>query len=343
MADYAYPNTRIRVMKSLFLGNRELEALTRVKNLKDYLVFLKQTPYSEILSEIEEVTIQEIERALSMNLIKTIDKVMNISPKNCISFIDATSKKYQLECIKLILNSKLSNMPKEKDEIMNKFYISEKSTEEFLSRLISLPVEPVDSTVALLCERYSNLKEFIPESPQSLDILIALDRYYFFELQKSVRYLNGRDKKIVSRLISMEIDISNIMIILRSIIYDYEIERFIIPSYDPYLNAFDEYTSSDLVEFIEKISKTVYGHVLEDTMRVYKKTKSLLHFELALRRFLIRESKILMEKNPLQFGFILGFLKLKEMEIENLRKICIGLGENLPANEIRELLILPSS
>lgn len=338
MVDYAYSNTRIRVMKSLFLKNRDLEALIRTKNLEDYLTSLKQTQYEGIFSGMEEVTIHEIERVLSIDLKKTIDKVMSISPKNCMPFLDAVSKKYQLECIKFILNSKADTLSEE--EIMNKFFIPERSTGEFLSRLINLPIEPVESIITLLCSRYKGLDEFIPESPQPLDILIALDRYYFSELQRLVRHLKRGDKKIASRLISMEIDTSNIMIILRSITHGYEIERFIIPNRSSYITALDEYTTNNVVEFIENLSKTIYGSVLEDAVPIYKRTDSLLHFELALKRFLIEENKKIMREHQFQLGFILGFLKLKEMEIENLRTICVGLGEALPSDEIRDLLIL---
>jgi len=337
MVDYAYSNTRIRVMKSLFLKNRDLEALSRAKNFEDYLTSLKQTQYSGIFSGMEKATIHEIERVLSIDLKETIDKVMGISPQSCVPFLDAVSKKYQLEYIKLILNSKVGNLSEE--EIMSKFFIPEKSTEEFLSRLINLPIEPIDDIIALLCSRYKGLDEFIPESPQLLDILIALDKYYFSELQRSVKYLKRGDKKIASRLISMEIDISNIMIILRSITRGYEIERFIIPNRSSYLTALDEYTPDNVIEFIENLSKTIYGSVLEDVVPIYKRTDSLLCFELALKRFLIGECKKIMKEHQFQLGFILGFLKLKEMEIGNLKAICVGIGESLPSEEIRDLLV----
>ena len=345
IVDYAYSNTRIRVMKSHLLKNSDLETLTRAKNLNDCLMSLKQTHYGEILSRLEKVTIREIEKHLSIDLMRTISKISRISPPDCVPFLSAISKKYEFEYIKLILNSKMGNLSPE--EIRDNIPVAEvdhsfgyKHTEEFLSRLIDLPVETI---TALLCGRYKGLDEFMLESPDPLDTLIALDRYYFSELQNSLGTLKGGDRKAVSMLISMEVDIANIMIILRSITHGYAAGRFIIPGHDPHINELGEHTPKDVTDAIAKLSKTVYGPLLEDTISVYTETNSLLQMELTLKRYLAEQGRIIMYNHPFQLGFILGFLKLKESEIENLRAVCIGVNEGLSSDGVRELLILPSA
>jgi len=86
MADYAYSNTRIRVMKSLLLKNSDLETLIRTKNLNDCLMSLRQTRYAEIFSRLEKVTIHGIERLLDVDLMRTVDKIIRISPQSCVPF-----------------------------------------------------------------------------------------------------------------------------------------------------------------------------------------------------------------------------------------------------------------
>jgi len=344
MTDYAYSNTRIRVMKSLLLKNSDLEALSRAKNLNDCLMSLKQTHYGEIFSRLEKVTIHRIERLLDIDLMRTIDKVMRISPQNCVPFLGALSKKYQFGYMKLILNSRGGNLSRE--EIKDRLAIEEvglsfgyKHTEEFLSRLMDLPVEDI---IALLCERYKGLDGFMQESPDLLAMLIALDQYYFSELHNAVEYLKGGDRRVASMLISMEIDTSNVMIILRSITRGYEAKRFIIPGHDPRINELGKHTPRDVMDAITKLSKTIYGPLLEGATSSYTETNSLLQMELTLKRYLSRKSKILMKEHPFQLGFILGFLKLKELEIENLRAICIGINEGLSSDRIGELLVMSS-
>ncbi|MEA3254880.1 MAG: V-type ATPase subunit [Candidatus Altiarchaeota archaeon] len=344
MADYAYSNTRVRVMKSSLLKNSDLEALIQAKDLQEYLTSLRQTPYVETLSGLDKVTLREMEKYFSRDLIRTIDKVIRISPPDCVPFLSAISQKYEFEYLKFILNSKMGGLST--GEIRNRIPLAEldhlfsyRHTEGFLSGLIDLPVEDVP---ALLRGRYPGLTEFMPDSQDSLDTLIALDRYYFSGLLNAAGSLNRGDKKIVSMLISAEVDITNILIILRSINHGYDVRRFIIPSQNPHINELCGHTPSSVMEVLTKLSKTVYGPLLEDAASSYTQTNSLLQMELTLRRYLVKKSKILMKEYPFKIGFILGFLKLKEPEIENLKAICVGIDEGLPADKIRELLLISS-
>lgn len=344
MADYAYSNTRVRVMKSSLLKNSDLEALIQTKDLQEYLTSLRQTPYVATLSGLDKVTLREMEKYFSRDLIRTIDKIIRISPPACVPFLNAISKKYEFEYLKFILNSKTGGLSTE--EIRDRIPMAElnhlfgyRHTGEFLSRLIDLPVEEAP---ALLCARYPGLAEFMSDPQDSLDTLIALDRYYFSELQNALRPLKGGDKKVVSMLISLEVDIANIMIILRSINQGYDVRRFIIPNQNPYINELCEHTPNSVMDVLTKLSKTVYGPLLEDAASGYTTTNSLLQMELTLRGYLVKKSKILMKEYPFQIGLILGFLKLKGLEIENLKAICVGIDEGLPADKIRELLLISS-
>jgi len=349
MADYAYSNTRIRVMKSLLLKNSDLETLIRTKNLNDCLMSLRQTRYAEIFSRLEKVTIHGIERLLDVDLMRTVDKIIRISPQSCVPFLNALSKRYEFEQIKLILNLKMGNLSRDnlsRGEIEERLAIGEmghlssyRHTQEFLSRLIDLPMEDI---ITLLRERYKGLDGFMPESPDLLAVLIALDRYYFSELQNSIDSLKGADRKVASTLISMEIDTRNVMTILRSVTHGYDAKRFIIPGHDPRIDELGKHTPRDVTDAITKLSKTTYGPLLESAASSYIETNSLLQMELTLRRYLAKESKNLIRGYPFQLGFILGFLKLKELEVENLRAICVGVDKGLSPDEIRELLIMSS-
>lgn len=356
IVDYVYSNTRLRIMKGLFLKKNDLETLLGLRDLRDYILFMRQTNYRGIFSKSDRIDVHEIERLLTMNLIKSTDRVIGFSPEHSVTFLDCLLKRYQFECIKLILKSRMSSLSRQ--ELMDRFFIpgvdhifSYKALqskffrhkilidEEFLPKLIDAPIENIK---VLLCDKYPDLDEFIQGSGL-LDIIPGLDRYYFSETQKCVNYLKGMDRKIASKYIAMEMDIENIMIILRAVVHGYEFERFIIHGHSYYLGALDKYISDNIAEILTKLSKTVYGDALKDAVPIYTKTGSLLHVELALKRYLAEENKRVMYQHPFRIGFILGFLRLKEIEIENLRAISIGINENLPADRIKELLIMSSS
>ena len=333
LSDYAYSNTRLRVVRSMFLKKNDIETLVGVKNLKDYVSFMKQTVYGESFSKLDAVNIQGIERVISLDLMKAVDSVIGLSPESSVPFLGILSRKYLFGCIKRILQQRMSDLSP--PEIKNEFF----ADEEFPPGLIDAAVEDIP---ALLCNEYCGLGEFIPESAGLVDILVGLDRYYFSEVKKGIDCLHGTDKKMASGLLAIEIDIINMMIILRSLTQGYEYTQFIIPAYKSNLDSLDKYALDDVGDILTLFSKSIYGRALKNAIPGCKETKSLLHVELALRRYLVEESKAAMSQNPFHIGFILGFLKLKEIEVENLKTICIGIGEGLPANNIRELLIMPS-
>ncbi len=342
-ADYAYPNTRIRVMQSYLLGNSELGALTRSKSLNDFIISLKQTRYEAILSKLGDVTLHNIEKQLDADLMMTSNKIIQISPQRFTPLFNILSKKHQLKYIKLILNSKMGNLPPEEIKgiipAADLDHVPYKNTEEFLLRLIDLPEKDITT---LLCERYRGLDKFISDSSDLLDRMIALDRYYFTELQNAVDQLKGDEREIISMFIAAEADTSNLMIILRSIKLGYDARRFTIPCYDPRINELGKHTPGDITDAVKKLSGTAYGPMLEGALPGYTETNSLLQIELTLKRYLADKSRVLMRDYPFQIGYILGFMKLKEFEIENLKAICVGIDEGLPADKIQELLILPA-
>ncbi len=333
MSGYAYSNARIRGMKSFLLKPSDLEALIGARNLKDFVVLLEHTPYKEILSRLEDTTPSNIEKLLMADLIETADKIVEMSP--CKSLLESMSKKYEIGCIKMILNAKVSNIPI--DRIKDRIFIES----ELLLKLME--TEGSEDVINLLVEKYEGLDEFIDKESEEfpLNVVTGLDMYYFVKLRREVDGLSGGDREIASRLIDMEIDCINIMVILRAIYHKNNARKFIIPGHNP---SIEECIGlEDVMNVVSKLSDTVYGPVLTKASSIYTETNSLLPFELGLKKNLIEGYIGATMGNPFQIGTLLGFLKLKENEIENLRAICIGIENNMQADEIKELLIIRSS
>ncbi|MBN2014845.1 MAG: V-type ATPase subunit [Candidatus Altiarchaeota archaeon] len=352
LADYAYSNTRIRVMRSLLLSEKEIDSFSRASSLEGFIMSLRQTPYGELFSKIEKITPQEVEQYLTIDLLRTITKVSMISPKDCRPFINAVSKKYELEYVKFVLNSLAGNTPS--DKITGVLPASESGqlfagggVEEFLERLADMSLNDIRSS---LFERYSNLDRFMPSSPELLDMLVALDKYCFSELSKAVEYLSGGGRKTAAMLLSLEIEGANIITVLRAAARGFDASRFIIPGGGYYLKDLDRYVIRDELDkygvrhvssVLEKLLKTPYGQVIKESVATYAETKSLLPVELSLKRYLAKQGVRIMAKQPFEIGFILGYVKLKEMEVDDLRAIAVGIGEGLPAGKVGMLLLTP--
>jgi V/A-type H+-transporting ATPase subunit C len=339
LVDYAYSNTRIRVMRSKLLSERELEALTRAKSLDDFVASLKQTHYGDVLSGVEKADAHEVEKHLRMDLLRAVRKLFALCPERCYPFIEAAAKKYEFNLIKFILNSQAGNVPQEKIDarlpIGRTEALLDGETEEFLSKLGTLPPEELASSLKAM---YPGLGDFLHENDK-LSILLALDQYYFAGLRSAVGKLKGPDKKTAAMLVSLEADAVNVLIIMRAVSRGLDAKKFIIPGKGYYLKVPEEYVADDASGVMKKLSSTPYKTVLEEPFSDYVKTKSFFSMEMAMKTFLIKQSRAVMLKYPFRLDYVLGYLKLKEMEVEDLSAICFAIGENVHAEKIGSFLV----
>ena len=302
LQDYAYVNTRIRAMIPMLLKREEIETLINARNFSEYLGYLSKN-YRELSSSIE---IKDLENSLRKNLSDTFSTIIAYSSENSSSLLRCLSKRYEIENTKITLRSKEG----------------EKKREEIIS---------------MLQEKY-NLD--VEEDASLLDIEVSLDRYYFSRLQSSITKLCREDRRIASVLVSMWIDTLNIPMILR--LATKKEDKFIIPNGSLSREVMDECLSlGNIHEIVSRLSNTMYGETLRASLNEYKRSNSLMNFEINLKRFFIDRSYRIMRKNMLNIGLILGFLVLKTNEIENLRAIGTGISEGLNRNEIREMVVMP--
>lgn len=340
LIDYAYANTRLRVMKSQLLSEAELESFTRAKSLDDFADALKQTHYNEVFSGIEKVDEYEVEKLLRLDLLQTIQKVAYIAPPMCEPFVEALARKYEFSFIKLVLNSQAGKVSAAEIEAKLPVGGSEelfsKGFEEAITKIISLSNEEIAS---LLMRRYRGLDEFLVDSKDKMSILLALDQYYFASMKKAIGTLSGQDKKTAQMLSALEADGANIMMLFRAVARGYDPAKFLIPGKGYYLKVASKYIADDVEGVMRKLSLTRYGMVLAEPFALYAKTKSFFPIELALKMYIVKQSRLIMARYPFSIDYVLGYVKLKEMEVEDLTAICVSIGENMPAEKIGSVLV----
>jgi vacuolar-type H+-ATPase subunit C/Vma6 len=82
-----------------------------------------------------------------------------------------------------------------------------------------------------------------------------------------------------------------------------------------------------------------YTDVLLRVLPLYDTEKTLIPFEDALWRHFATVVRKTLKGYPINIGTIIGFLYLKELEIQNLCTIAVGKENNLPAEEISKLVL----
>lgn len=330
-------------MKNLFIGRRDLEEASRITNLRDFILFLENTPYT--VESTTEASIYGIEEILLRNLLSISEKIMNFIRvmgfvhEDIAYFLGKRFVKYEVIAIEGIINSGLENRG-----------IYDFALSRDLRNSVGKAKDMEEFVTMLEDTRYRNaimdVMDDYRKTESALILNLALERAYLSELWLSIEGLPKSDREMARELTGIEIDAVNILTLLR-IRDPYQRRRFIIPYY---CNLKERHMarcikSTKTADIVTMLFRSPYRDLCKEIGRSEEKG-SLLPVELGLRRYSLNKSKTALSAlsgDPFGIGAILAFLKMKEIEFENLRAIAVGIENKLPFEEIRELLVYEPS
>jgi len=340
--NYAYPNARIKAMQSFLIPEKLLRAMTEARSVENLISHFEQTSYRDEFRELESIDSITIERALLKNLVSTYEKMLKISPEKAIPVLNCISREYEIMLIKDILTAKIESDVDENELKERSFMLSDK-IKVILPRIIE--ARSIEETINSFnrTEYRDVLKrgyESYLETNNTMSFSIALDEYYFSQLWRSTKNIKDRDGEITHKFIGIQCDVINIMTLLRSKFQKFDVKKFIIPLdynlkhyIDPCIKA------ENITEIVSILGKTPYGKIISDSITEADKKNPLLKVELNLKRYIAKVAKSYLVGYPFHIGTILGFLRLKEIEIKNLRAITVCIENELNPDEIRDMLV----
>lgn len=338
--DYAYPNARVMALKSFMLKDEDIKALASAKNLEEYVSLLEHTVYKKDISRITELDAGHIEELLVSNLVNMSRLSMNIAPKKTHEFFNSFLRIYETELLKFILNG-FDGASDVKAGIDYSVYdpVLGSEMKEFVKE--AAEAKNKDEAVnALKGTRYAFLPEMSAEETRIPGYhSYLLDRHYFVQLWDSISTLPENDASYARRLIGTEIDLTNMMMLLRSAACGCKAEKFLIPVNYSRANPPGRLAGKDLQEIISSLSGSSYGAVASEGFKSYEKDKSLLRLELDVKKAILEEYRRAFRGTPFHIGVLLGFLKLKEYEAKNLRAIAVSIENGMNSKDIMELVV----
>lgn len=330
--NYSYVNTRVRAMESkLFkkdvyikLLNMEVPQIARYIGEYEYK--------NEIINLSSEYRgIDLIENALNENLANTYNKIVCMSGKKASNYIFAVLKRWDIHNIISILRGKFAK-------------VATKDIEKTLIPIGEIPFIFIQSLLTLTSyeDVIKKLKKidqfsFLDETKEIADIESELYKNYYSGILDKF----GKDKKsLFVNFIRMEIDIINLRNILRMRRYGFTVEEehknvidgglyFNIEKLSKLLRASDS-------EFLEVITKTPYGNILESHLS----EPTLFIVEEELEKFLMEYAKKQFKGEHLSIIPILHYIISKKVEVDNIRKISRGKSSNIENKIIEESLVI---
>lgn len=352
LEDYGYANARVRAMMARLLDEHVFRQVLEAPDYHTALGVLEDTEYAKDVEEavLEGINPTNIDRALTRNLARNFDRIKHFISGRPHELIDVLLSRWDLYNVKTILRGKRALVPNQEIErnLVPIGFLDMTTLGEIIrqpdlrSALDAVVVFSLEWPIPYGRAVTSTLSEFLHEHDLSI-VEAALDRLHYRHVTSMVR---GRDvnSTLVRRVITMEIDVIDVVNILRLCGLEVEKERalrFFIPggslTGDEFLRILylgqPETVATELIRVMPQ-----YRDPLSAGMRQFDEKGEAAVLD-ELEKYMIRTC-IHLTKDPLGIGVIIKYMWKKYLEVLNLRIIIRGKSIGLIESQIRKELFL---
>ncbi|MBI4399556.1 V-type ATPase subunit [Candidatus Micrarchaeota archaeon] len=335
---FGYSNAVVKAMKSFLLPQTTLRELIVVDTVNEIIEILENTNYKESFVKLSTLYsgVDLVEHALSENLAKTCKRIVKVTPQEAKPLILSLLKRFDIYNLKTILIGKSIGASEEE---INRLIVNAGSLRKNdIKRLIGL--ESVDEIIASMqrTEYGMALKGVVEEYRRTKDlglILNSMDMHYYSSLALAADLAH---EAVLKKFIIHEVNSKNIMNVLRARANNLSsdiVAKLIIEG-----GSFDRAYLLSLarLESVKEIVEKLGIKELNDAYVKFEQDKSLVHFEIAFEKQLVKESTHEMRIATLSTSAIVGYLFLKELEIANIRRIIRAKEYDMPKEKIMEIV-----
>jgi len=332
---FAYTNALFEAIGNPFIEVKDLDRIVDSKDLSGF---------KESINNLKDYNIEgentyEVQQSLDEHFIKTIKMMRKNSPKDMNNFYDTYLEKLDLYLVKNMLRNKLE------DKTIQDIKIDEAKL-EITKELFQKIKENEKKDLPEILKKYGFEKEITDIiSQEKINYFILdnkLNKYIINKFkQVKVPYKCEQGKQV---FIKRMIDILNIKNVLRAIQLSYNKEScqqlFLGEGQEIAPWKYKEIVDVDQVsQGISSIEGTSYYNVLKDNIEEYNKENSVQVLENALDGLFLKLVRDISLQYFVSIGPTIRYLISKEFEIQNLKVIAKGLGENLSSDIIKKFIV----
>ncbi len=348
VSNYANVYARIRARVGNIIAEAEIRELIEARP-NDFLPLLMDTAYKEQLTRAGVTTLdaRRIEQALKAELVSQYEMVLRSTKGSIQNVFSEILRRLEVKNLKALLRTKATaaRTPTGGETLMF-------PVENVFKRRMS-KLKEVDTLADLVTRVESPYREVLanahPEYETTGQLIVlerALDEEISGAIWERTEKLGGLDREIVRKIVGTELDMTNIMTLLRCKAEEIppgKLRSYLLPyTYlvDFGAEALNETIMAENVgAAIRAMPTSPYEDVLNRALPDYDAEKTLIPFEDALWRQFATVVRKTLKGYPINIGTIIGFLYLKELEIQNLCTIAVGKENTLPAEEIAKLVL----
>ncbi|OQA52099.1 MAG: V-type ATP synthase subunit C [Euryarchaeota archaeon ADurb.Bin294] len=343
-APYIYVSTRLRVRKAKLLPPEEYQRMLNM-SLPEIIRLIGETEYQKEVDELGTSFegIDLIEVALSWNLAKEYQRVIELAPGALKEFTMAYLRRWDIYNVLTILRGKMQGMKEGKikevlipagslDRATLDWILKEESCERVADSLKNWKMYPtISSEITEGCAvgSFSKLENELYK------------RLYADLLQIARRGVKGGDQFL--KFVQLEIDVKNIKTLfrMRSDGYEEDAREFFIPgaTFTPEeLQAMNQMASRS--EVIDSLMSKIKAKSLQTALEDLRTEKSEQEVDTELTKTQLDRMEQLSKINPFSIHPILVYLEKKKYEVFNLRAIARGKESRLAGDTIAKYLVI---
>ena len=343
-APYIYVCTRMRVRKAKLIPREEYMRMLNM-SLPEITRIIQETEYKQEIDELSSVFkgIDLIEVALSWNLAKEYQKILEITPGNLKQFTRSYLRRWDIQNVLNILRGKMQG---EKVGKIKEILVPAGSLDrEILDRLLT--EDSVEKIVESLKGKwiYKVISRELPAAKESGSFSRMENELYkqFFSeiIAEAESGIKGGNQFL--DFIRFDIHIRNIKTLFRLRMDTFEedaSEMYIAGGVLSSADFVNLNTIRDQTEFIDQLKTKIRNSLLLSLLEEMKSEKVIHDVESRLTRVQLEQMEHLSKRNPFSIHPILVYLEKKKYEVFNLRALARGKESKLPSERIAEYLVV---
>ena len=345
MLDTRYPflSAYLKGEEARLVTSDHIDRMSKVSDIRDILEIIKDTDIGGYLEGVLVETFDDMDEHLWIYLGECLQRVewFKPVPADILKILKTYTVKYD------ILNIKAAVQGISSGKQARRIPIGVIHDYGLLDELYS--TENVDDIIELLTKcKLGNYASILEEykidgevKPSLLDETRLDGEYYKNLLNMTKDIIDGT---LLSQAFGILIDLKNLQVMLRAIIAGTgpEAAKYIINGgYLLSSEAIKELLPLNLSDIPGRV-EYLYQDMAEEVISSYDRTKSIAVVEEIIEKHKFRLIKELLSPRVLSPLMIAWYLILKEIEIRNLRLTLKAMFDNIPVEEIRNYLVLPS-
>ena len=344
-APYIYICTRMRVRKTTLLPREEYMRMLNM-SLPEIIRIIGETDYKQEIDELGATFkgIDLIEVALSWNLAKEYQKILEITPGTLKQFTQAYLRRWDIQNVLTILRGKMQGEKTGKikevlipagslDRTILDRLLAEDSTDKIVESLKGYRMYP---------SVFSREYPLVKESGSYSRLENALYKQFYAEIiEEAGSGIKGGD--LFLEFIRLEIDIKNVKTLFRlhaNAVKEDAQEMFISGGVLTSSDFASLNTIRDRNEFIDLLKTKIRHKALLTLLEELRSEKTMQDVETRLTRVQLELMERMSKRHPISIHPILVYLEKKKYEVFNLRALARGKESKLPAAKIAGYLVM---